>query len=217
MKPDEIATQFAEATLSFNQIIGQPADSDIVRIFEAMAQILLPVPYDEAHASHNLIGLLYSETEYTAEYVDPFVTPTKPGIYDTDIPADASDVLRARMEAIHKAVRRDYGLYEAAERGARQFIIDVVEETYIRYLKHSRLFYTRVKPIDFLNHLQATCGGLHAIDMLALQSTMQTAHKECDGIPEYIHTLEDAQAKAARAKVPITDTMLMIIATNAML
>ena len=46
---------------------------------------------------------------------------------------------------------------------------------------------------------------------------MQTAHKECDGIPEYTHTLEDVQAKAARAKVPITDTMIMTIATNVML
>ena len=83
MKPEELATQFAEATLSFDQIIGQPTDTDIVHIFEALAQILLPVPYDEARASHNLIGLVYSEAEYTAEYVDPFVTPIKPGIYDT--------------------------------------------------------------------------------------------------------------------------------------
>ena len=217
MKPEELATQFAEATLSFDQIIGQPTDSDIVRIYEALAQILLPIPYDEAHADHNLIGLVYSEAEYMAEYIDAFVTPSKPGIYDKDIPEDATEGVRARMEAIHKAVRRDYGLYEAAERGARQFIIDVVEETYIRDLKHNRLFYTQVKPIDFLDHLQATCGGLHAIDLLALQGSMQTAHKECDGIPEYIHTLEDAQAKAARANVPITDTMLMIIANSAML
>jgi hypothetical protein len=110
MKPEELATTFAEATLSFDQIIGQPTDTDIVHIFEALAQILLPVPYDEARASHNLIGLVYSEAEYTAEYVDPFVTPIKPGIYDTAIPEDANEGLRARMEAIHKAVRRDYGL-----------------------------------------------------------------------------------------------------------
>ena len=96
-------------------------------------------------------------------------------------------------------------------------ILEVVEDTYIRDLKHSRFFYTRVTPMEFLNHLQSTCGGLNTIDLLALQSTMQTAHKECDGIPEYINTLEDAQAKAARAKVPITDTMLMIISNNVML
>ena len=74
-----------------------------------------------------------------------------------------------------------------------------------------------MSPIEFLNHLQSTCEGLHAIDLLALQSTMQNTHKECDGIPEYIHTLEDAQAKADRSKVPITYTMLMIIANSAML
>ena len=183
MKPDEIVTQFAEATLSFDNIIGQPTDSDIVRLFEAMTHILLTVPYDEAHGKHSLIGLIYSKSEYMAEFTDEFIHLTKPGIYDITISDGASDGLRSMKEAIHKAVRSDYGLFEAAERGARQFIIDVVEETYIRDLKHSRFFYTRVSPIEFLNHLQSTCGGFHAIDLLALQSTMQTAHKECDGIP----------------------------------
>ena len=46
---------------------------------------------------------------------------------------------------------------------------------------------------------------------------MQNAHKECDGIPEYINYLEDAPEKAEREKVPITDTILMIIVTNTML
>ena len=50
-------------------------------------------------------------------------------------------------EAVHKAFCSDYGLYEAAERGARQFILEVVEDTYIRELNHSRFFYTRVTPI----------------------------------------------------------------------
>ena len=49
MKPDEIVTQFSEATFSFDNIIGQPTDSDIVRLFEAMSHILFTIPYDEAH------------------------------------------------------------------------------------------------------------------------------------------------------------------------
>jgi hypothetical protein len=192
MKPDEIVIQFAEVTFSFHNIIGQPTDSGIVRLFEAMAHILLTIPYDEAHGKHSLIGLIYSKAEYMAEFTTEFIHPTKPGIYDTTIPDNATYGLRATKEAVHKAVRSDYGLFEAAERGFRQFILDVVEETYIRDLKHSRFFYTRVSPIEFLNHLQSTCGGLHTINLLTLQSTMQTAHKECDGIPEYIHTLEDS-------------------------
>jgi hypothetical protein len=120
-------------------------------------------------------------------------------------------------EAVHKAFRRDYSLFEAAERGVCQFIIDVFEETYVRDLKSNKLYYTKVTPIEFLDHLQATCGGLHGIDLFALQGEMQTTHKECEGIPEYIHALEDVQDKAERANVPITDTMLMTIAKNPML
>ena len=46
---------------------------------------------------------------------------------------------------------------------------------------------------------------------------MKNAHKESNGIPEYIYYLEDGQDKAERAGAPITDTMLMIIAAKAML
>ena len=40
---------------------------------------------------------------------------TKPEIYDTTIPDDATDGLCVMKEAVHKAVRNDYGIYEAAE------------------------------------------------------------------------------------------------------
>ena len=71
--------------------------------------------------------------------------------------------------------------------------------------------------MKILDHLQPMCGGLHALDLITLQSDMQNAHKECEGIPEYINYLEDAQEKAERAQVPVSETMLMIITTNEML
>jgi hypothetical protein len=66
-------------------------------------------------------------------------------------------------------------------------------------------------------HLQSTCGGLHALDVLALQDKMHNAHNNSEGIPEYINTLEDGRDKAARAGAPISNNMLVIIATKAML
>ena len=68
-----------------------------------------------------------------------------------------------------------------------------------------------------LAHLQSMCGGLHALDVLALQEKMHNAHKDSEGIPEYINTLEDGRDKAARAGSPISNNMLVIIATKAML
>ena len=63
MKPDEIITQFSEATLSFDNILGQPTDSDIFRLFEAIVHILLTVPYDKANGIHSHIGLIYSKID----------------------------------------------------------------------------------------------------------------------------------------------------------
>ena len=68
-----------------------------------------------------------------------------------------------------------------------------------------------------LSHLQSTCGGLHALGVLALQEKMHNAHNDSDGIPEYINTLEDGRDKAARAGAPISNNMLVIIATKEML
>ena len=85
--------------MSFDNIIGQPTDSDIFRLFEAMTHILLTIPYDEAHGKHSLIGLIYSKAEYMAEFTDEFPRPSKPGIYDITIPDDAPDGLRAMKEA----------------------------------------------------------------------------------------------------------------------
>ena len=46
---------------------------------------------------------------------------------------------------------------------------------------------------------------------------MHNAHIDCDGIPEYINTLEDGRDKVERAGAPISNNMLVIIATKAML
>ena len=61
------------------------------------------------------------------------------------------------------------------------------------------------------------CVRLHALDVIAPQDQMPNAHKDSEGISEYINTLEDGRDKAARAGAPISDNMLVIIATKAML
>ena len=74
-------------------------------------------------------------------------------------------------------------LIVACLQGAHQFIINVVADTYLRDLKSVQFYYTRVTPMELLGHLQYMCGGLHALDLLTLQSKMQNAHKEYEGIP----------------------------------
>ena len=77
----------------------------------------------------------------------------------------------------------------------------------------------QITPRQFLDHLQSICGGLHAIDVLALQNEMQEYHKDREGILEYIKALEAAQKKSKRGTVNnlITDETPLLFATNMML
>ena len=108
-------------------------------------------------------------------------------------------------------------MFAAADRETIKSILTVVEDTWVRQLRDPDLFYTAVKPRDLLNHLQAMCVGLHATDILNLQNEMQTHHEYMEGIPEYINKLEDSQKQSTLAGNPITDTTIILFASNAML
>ena len=182
-----------------------------------ISEVIYQIPYDEENGVHNLVGLIQDKESYSKECGAAFPNAKKQGIYDSTISDTAKDAVWAQKEAIHKAKLQDFDFFEAAERGTRQFIMTILADTYIRKLKSPKFYYTRVKPKDFLNHLQSMCGGLHALEVLPLQEEMHNAHKDSDGIPEHINTLEDGRDKAERAGAPITDNILMIIATKAML
>ena len=80
-----------------------------------------------------------------------------------------------------------------------------------------QLFYAAVLSRDLLDHLLLLCGGLHALDVLALQNDIQCFHLNAKGMPEYIKTLEDAQKQSRRANHNITNATLLRMAANAML
>ena len=61
MTPEEIVAKFAHSLDIFEPIVGQPYDSDLTRLREAVAPLLLQIPYDKTGAVHNLIGLIWPE------------------------------------------------------------------------------------------------------------------------------------------------------------
>ena len=65
-------------------------------------------------------------------------------------------------------------------------------DTWVRELPDPNIFYAAVLPRDLIDHLQLSCGGLHALDILALLNDMQCFHLDAEGMPEYTNALEDA-------------------------
>ena len=86
------------------------------------------------------------EDTYRVRYGVNFPTPSRPAIYDVDIPIDTSNAVRVRREAAHTSKKEDYRLFAAAECESSKFILVVVEYTWVHKLRDTDLFYTAVKP-----------------------------------------------------------------------
>ena len=112
------------------------------------------------------------EEAYRARHGANFPTPSRPAIYNFDIPIDTSNAVRVCREAAHTANQEDYRLFYDAERESSKFILAVAEDTWVRKLRDPNIFYTDLNPQDLAKHLQAMCVGLHATDVMNLQNEM---------------------------------------------
>ena len=199
MTPDEIVAKFLAALDHFEPILDQPSDTDLTRPRESVAPLLLQIPYNETGGTHNLIGIIRAKPAYLKRYGEAFPEPKRVGAYTLEIDDDAPAVIRARLEAAHKARRTDRATFDTVRHETTQFVLAVVADTWVRELRDPDTIYTEVDPRNLFAHLQAGCTGRHALDLLALHNEMQRYHLEVEGIPEYIHMLEDAQRQAGRA------------------
>ena len=223
MSPDKITTLFATAAATFPAIVGQPSDDDLTAMRDVLYPLLLDIPYDDDGTPtgpggfrHNLIGLIEPATAYAARWGERFPIPPRPPPYPP-LPDNATPVVRAREEALHAVRLRDFNSFEAAERAVAKFIRDAVDEIWYRDLRDPRAFYTNVTAAQLLAHLDANCGGLHPAELVNLPTEMLSYYTETEGIPEYIHKLEEAQRKLARASLPMTDAQLLAIASASVL
>ena len=96
MTPEEIVAKFATTLNNFALIMGQPSETDLTRLREAVAPLLLQIPYEETGGKHNLIGLIRSKLAYVARYSEAQPDTKRVGAYDLDIDDNATTVVCAR-------------------------------------------------------------------------------------------------------------------------
>ena len=170
MKSDEIQSLFATAIKTYAPVEGQPLDPDLSTLRETLTALFLPIAYDGEKGIHNLVSIVMNEDAYKTRYGANFPTPTRPAIYDVNIPINLTNAVQARREASHTARKEDYRLFAATERKSTKFIIAVVEDTWVRELRDPDLFYTAVMLRALQAHLQTLCVGLHVTEVLNLQN-----------------------------------------------
>ena len=170
MTPEEIVAKFAHALNNFKLITGQPSDTNLTRLREAVAPLLLQILYDETVAVHNLISLIRPKAVCVARYGEALPDPKRVGAYNPNIDNDATAVVRAILQAAHKAKRVDRATYETARQETTQIVLAVIADTWVCELRYTDSLYTEVRPEDHFAHLQAEYTGQNALDLLALHN-----------------------------------------------
>jgi hypothetical protein len=218
MAPKAITSALVAAHTLFLPINGQPSDDDLVRLSNAIRPIILKATYNRINGIHNLWGLIASADCYLHHYGTPFIHPaTHPACYEPAINAEASRVNCVCAETAWAALIQDYKAYWAAEHGVKVFIEALVNDTWIWNLCNPKMFYSNITALAFFDHLCKHSSGLHPLDMVLLTIQMSQYYEGMPDIPEYIFLLEDAQRKAARACLPITNQTLTVLASTALL
>ena len=92
-------------------------------------------------------------TNYQSRYGQAFVIPQWVGAYNETIADNAKAAVRAKTEANHRAWRVDQSTYETARRETVNFILRVVEDTWVQELRDAVKFYTDVEPWVLITHL----------------------------------------------------------------
>ena len=118
-----------------------------------MAPLLLQISYDKTEGTHNLICLIRTVAAYTTCYGADFAEPACVRAYDTIVDDDTTYLVFDHIEAAHKSKRDDCGTYKIERRETAQFILDVIEDTWVQELRDTETFYTNVAPKALLVHL----------------------------------------------------------------
>ena len=163
--PSEITVKFVEEYNTFVLIEGQPIDSDMNRVFEALSRILYPVKYNETDAVHKLIGIIQDDEPYTTKHGTSFPRPKRPKIFDETI--DSS------LPLTIATLRTDWTVYNTAKRKSRLFVLKVFDHVWLLEISKGLLtYFSDVLSRTMLDNIQEICLGNHKIDILVLQDKM---------------------------------------------
>ena len=142
--------------------------------------------------------------------------PTRKSVYP-EIPDDATSIVRSLYNIVHKLLLYYFKLHKAAKCGRRAIIVNSVNDTWTRKLRHANTIYDDVTTNALMEHLQLRYGDLHALDVVDLTSKILTYEGETEGIPEYTNMIGNAQKKAQQAQLTIPKSTLVAIGTKSIL
>ena len=167
-------------------IIGQPTHETIAEVHSKLNANAASV---HSHRGNGQLGVLYltlnPEVCNTLSNV-LFELPVNPGQHP-NIPEGSTDPQAASVRKEHEERFNEFLTYDQTDKALKSLLITVVDESYIRSLRHKHRGYDNVKTITILNHLYDSYARITPID---LEENDKRLKESCDP-NEAIETLID--------------------------
>ena len=106
---------------------------------------------------------------------------------------------------------------ETADTSCKNFIMEVVDETWYKELKDPDTFYTNITSLKLLDHLTDFFSGLHTVNAVNIPQLMKTLFTDSDGILQFINAMEAAHRNSKQAKLVIQDKYMHAVALNSLI
>ena len=140
--------------------------------------------YDELALMHNISGFnipteIYEHIYKKGDYLIPPII----ALYDDTIYKDATRTEVHRTEGKHESKLNDRQLYKMADNAWKNFIMEVVDETWYKELEDPDTFHTNVTALKLLDHLTEFCLGLHTINAVDVPQVTKTLFRNTEGLP----------------------------------
>ena len=183
-KPADLILALQKAAAGFTEIVDLPTDNDIINIWQLLLPVLMKTKYDDLTLTHNLSGVIIPTERYDQIYLDgDYLILQVITLYDDTIYKYAKRTEVHWAEGKHEVKRNERSLYKTANNSCKNFILEVVNDTWYKELEDPDTFYNYAMALKLLNRLTESCSGLHTVDVVDILEVMKTLFSNAEGIP----------------------------------
>jgi hypothetical protein len=136
------------------KIFGQPK----------LIVITAAIPTSLGGGNYGHAGMIIDQAKYLLMTGTPFNNPQNPGVYPTNIAENAANGVRARKEALHKELIREYEIYCGVEQTLKDIILKAINNDYLLEIEDKILGYLNQAPRQMIALLCNRGGQLNFTD-----------------------------------------------------
>ena len=159
---------FAEARNNHKKVAGTPNDDHVVAFKEDLLNVCLQIAFKGADAGESS-GAILEDARYRVAFATntPYDRQVAARVnYDPNLQAD--NPAHSAKEENWAASTRNQSRKRVTKSGANDYLLRLVDPTWLRLLRNETTFFTRVTPVKILSKLTKASGGLERVETVNL-------------------------------------------------